>query len=350
MQTSSIAQKKEPQRIWSWTGALLPTLLTLPICASIALDPRHDDSSVFLYVGQRWAKGELPYLQNFDNKPPGIFALIAFLSNLGASLWWIALAQFVFVVGTILGVSAILKQMGAPRRAVLFGTVCSALAVNLPFYSPANMTESYMNCPMVLSMLFFLWALDSHRFRDFFLAGLCAGLAFMFKPFGLSALLAQAAFLLMYAIRRRGTRSSLVAVCAIFLGAAVAWTPLIVYFWRHGALKELLDASFLYNVYYGLSSTYSLTSLRSAIKIPGMLAIHLIPVSTMVACLIVGSYQAYKSRTDLFARRRQMWALISLWSAFGLLLVLAAGRGYEQYFLIADADACVGRRVVLLVE
>jgi hypothetical protein len=53
----------------------------------------------------------------------------------------------------------------------------------------------------------------------------------------------------------------------------------------------------------------------------------------MVACLILGSYQAFKSRTILFARRRQMWALISLWSTFGLLLVLAAGRGYEQYFL-----------------
>ncbi len=300
---------------------------------SIALDPDHSDPNLYLYIGQSWAKGVLPYVQNFDNKPPGIFALIALVSHFGCSLWWIALTQFVFVVGMIFGVSAILKRTGAPKRAVFFGTLCAALAVNIPYYSPGNMTESYMNCPMVFSILLFLRALDSRKFRDFFLAGLCSGFACVFKPFGLSALLAQATLLLLCAVPRRSFRPALASVAASVFGAAVAWAPPVLYFWRHGALMEMLDASFLYNVRYGLSSPYSLSSLKSAIKIPNMLAINLLPVSTMVACLILGSYQAYKTRVDLFAKRRQMWVLLSIWFVFGLLLVLAAGRGYSQYFL-----------------
>jgi 4-amino-4-deoxy-L-arabinose transferase-like glycosyltransferase len=332
-QHPSDVRQAERQRIWARLDLLFPALLALPVCVSVALDPRHDDSSLFVYVGQSWAKGVLPYLQNFDNKPPGIFALIALVSHFGSSLWWIALAQFMFVVGTIVGVNRILERMGAPKRAVFFGTLCAALALNVPYYSPANMTESFMNFPMVFSMLFFLRALDSNKSRDLFFAGLCAGLACGFKPFGLSALLAQAAFLVLLAVFKRATRSAVGSICVIVLGAAVAWIPPVLYFWRHGALMEMLDASFLYNLYYGLSSTYSLSSLRTAIHIPRMLSKNLLPISTLFACLIVGSYQAYKTRPELDTKRREMWTLLLIWFLFGLLLVLAAGRGYEQYFL-----------------
>ena len=318
---------------WSRLELLLPTLLTLPVCISIALDPDHSDPSVFLYVGQRWAEGKLPYVQVFDNKPPGIFALIALVSHFTRSLWWIALVQLIFVTGAIFGVRAILKWAGAPRRAVFFGMLCAALAVNIPFYSPANMTESYMLWPMVASMVVFLRALDSHKLRDFFLAGLCSGIARVFKPFGLSALLAQAAFLLLSAVPRRCIRSAVASVVAGILGAAAAWIPLFFYFWQHGALREMIDASFLYSVHYGLSGSSSLSSPSSAMKIPAMLAHQLVPLSTMVACLIVGAYQAYKNRAELPSNRRQIWALISLWFAFSLLLVMAAGHGYEQYFI-----------------
>lgn len=322
------------QPFWSRVDLLLPSLLTLPVCISIALAPDHSDSSFFLYVGQRWAEGKLPYVQVFDNKPPGIFALIALVSHVSRSLWWIALIQLVFVTGAIFGVRAILKWAGAPRRAVFFGTFCAALAVNTPFYSPGNMTESYMLWPMVASMAVFLRALDSHKLRDFFLAGLCSGVAWVFKPFGLSVLLAQAAFLLPQAVPRRCIRSAVASVTASILGAAAAWIPFIFYFWRHGALKEMLDASFLYSARYSLSaSSCSLTSLSSALRIPSMLAHQLLPLSTMVACLILGACQAYKTRADLHSNRRQAWALTCIWFAFGLLLVLAAGHGYEQYFI-----------------
>lgn len=330
---SSDLHKVAPQPKWSWRDMLLPLLLTLPVCMTIALEPSHSDSSIFMYIGQSWAHGTVPYVQIFDNKPPGLYALIALISHFSLSLWAIALTQFVFVVGMIFGVSAILKRTGAPRRAVFFGTLCAALAVNIPYYSPYNMAESYMICPMVFSMLVFLRALDSQKLRDFFLAGLCSGLACVFKPFGLSVLLAQAVFLLMRAVPRRCIRSALVLVVASFLGVAVAWVPFALYFWRNGALKEMLDAWFLYNMRCGPFNYYSLSSLSSAIRIPSMLADRLMPVSTMVACLIFGSYYGYKTRTDLYANRRQMWALLSLWFAFGLMLVLAAGRGHGHYFL-----------------
>jgi Dolichyl-phosphate-mannose-protein mannosyltransferase len=320
---------------------LLPALLTVPTCLSLALQPDHGDATLYLYVGQKWAQGTLPYVGNFDNKPPGIFALIALVSHLSPSLWLIALTQFVFVVGVIAAVGAILKQAGAPKRAVFLAALCLALALNIPNYAPGNMPESYMNCPMVFSMFFFLRALNSrldshfrsHQLRDFFWAGLCSGFACMFKPFGLSAALAQAAFLLLSAVPARSIRSALVSIGAGIVGAVVIWIPPILYFWRHAALTEMLDASFLYNLYYGSSSQFSLTSLSSALRIPGLLAKVLLPLSTMIACLSLGSYQAFKTRSGMSPNRRRIWALLALWFAFGLFLALAAGRGYWQYFL-----------------
>lgn len=321
------------ERLLPWLRSLWPALLAIPTCLSFALQPDHGDGILYLYIGQKWAQGVLPYVGNFENKPPAIFALVALVSFLGRSRWLIALAQFVFVAGVIAAVGAILKQLGAPRRAILLAALCAALALNIPNYAPANMPESYMNLPMVLGMLLFLRALRSHKMRLFFWAGFCSGLACMFKPFGLSAAMAQAAFMLLFAFRARNIRFPLISIAAGIVGALAAWIPPILYFWRHGALSQMLEGTVFYNLGYGASSQFSLTSLNTALHVPALLAKVLSPLSTTIACLIVGSLQALKTRPDPSPGRRGVWLLLSLWFVFGLFLVLLAGRGYWQYFL-----------------
>jgi hypothetical protein len=329
MSNSSALNAAAADRHW-WTprrDLLLAGALTLPVSAAIALEPDHADGSVFMYVGQMWAHGALPYVRVFDNKPPGIFALIALAARINPSLWVVALIEFLFVLACIATLRAILQRLGAPKPVVFFGVLCASLTMNLRIYYAGNMPESYMLWPMTASMLAFFHAITSRKTRYVFVAGLCSGAASLFKPFGLSALMAQVLFTLLQDLPRRRLRAAGGSIVLNLVGATAAWIPALAYFWMHNGLKELLDASFLYNIHYGLASQPSL------LRIPTMLAHRFLPLSTMVACVLLGAYYTHKRDSEISAAFKPIWTLVWLWFGFGLLLVLIAGRGYEQYFL-----------------
>lgn len=303
---------------------LLASALTLPVSAAMALVPDHYDGSLFVYIGQRWAHGVLPYVQVFDHKPPGIFALIALATLINPSLWMLALVEFLFSVGCIASVRAILRRLGAPRQVLLFGTVCTSLVVNLRAYLAGNMTETYLLLPMTASMVAFIAGMDSGKHRHILVAGLCSGAASLFKPFGISALLAQLVVSLFRHDRR--VLPALRSIAVNLAGVAAAWVPFIVYFWLRGGLKQMLDASFLYSLRYGIAGQHSLLS------IPGSLAYYLIPFAPMVVCITLGAWMAHRHASEP-KTVQPIWTLVALWFGFGLLLVMAAGHSFEHYFL-----------------
>jgi hypothetical protein len=299
---------------------LLAGAITLPISAAIALDPGHHDSSTFVYMGEMWARGVLPYVSLFDKKPPGIFAISALAAHTPSTIWAIALIQFVFVMGCIFTVRRMLQLVDCPPGAVILGTLAMALMANLQAYSPGNIAESYMLWPMAASMLFFLKAIRSRKMLDVFLAGLFSGVACLFKPFGLSAMLAQMIFILISMGHLNGDSPVLshgyriTWTLANGLGAMIAWIPAVVYFRIHHGLRQMLDASFFYNAHYGAAAK------PFALATFSMVATRLLPVASTVACLFL-------------ARRSKTWILTLLWFGIGLGLVLMAGRGYGHYFM-----------------
>jgi hypothetical protein len=122
------------QPLWSQLDVMLPSLLALPVCMIIALEQGHSDSSIFMYAGQSCAKETVPYVQIFDNKPPGLYVLIVLIPKFSLFLCAIALAQFAYVVHMIFSVSASLNRTSAPRRVDFFWTLSAVLTAILPFY------------------------------------------------------------------------------------------------------------------------------------------------------------------------------------------------------------------------
>ena len=110
---------------------LLSGAITLPISAAIALDPAHHDGATFVYMGEMWAKGVLPYVSLFDNKPPGIFAVSALAAHTPSTIWAVALIQCVLVMACIYTVRRMLQLVDCPSGAVLLGTLAMALMANL---------------------------------------------------------------------------------------------------------------------------------------------------------------------------------------------------------------------------
>ena len=326
MTDSSLPSKFGGQRAWL-PGFLLLVIVAISLAnaAEIAFNPAHHDGAIFVYVGEMWAAGTVPYVQLFDNKPPGIFALIALAAHTHHTLWALALIEFLFVMAYILTVKKTLQICGASEGVVLFGTLGAAAMINLHLYGAGNMTEVYMLWPMSASMLAFLWAIESRKIRYVFLAGLLSGVACMFKPFGLSALFAQIAFTCVQ--ERPKGRNCPAWITVNAAGAAAAWIPVLAYFYLHNGLREVLDASFLYNVHYGLASK------GSVLDILTMLMTRMLPVSTIVVCLALGMAELRKPTAEIPEARRSLWILTLFWFGSGLVLVLAAGRGYGHYFM-----------------
>lgn len=303
----------------------LACLITFPVSALIALRPDHWDGSMYLYIGEMWAKGVLPYVQIFDNKPLGIFALTAVASLTHHTLWAVAVLHFIFTIGCILTVRTLLQRCGAPALAVGAGTVLVALLVNLHIYAAGYMSEAFLLWPMSASMLAFVHALRSNKARYVVLAGVCSGIGLFFKPFGASAMMAQVVFTVFYFAPK--FRSVLLWILANTIGLIAAWIPAMAYFAVHAGLKEMLYASFLYNARYGF---YSQPGTYRALSI---LLQRLLPVSVTLVCMVYGAASLLKVEPEFELIEAAIWRLALLWFAADLLLVLAAGRGYDQYFL-----------------
>ncbi len=304
---------------------LIASAITLPISSSIGLERSYWDGAIFMYVGEMWRRGTLPYLQLFDNKPPAIYILTAIASGTQHAAWSLALFEFLFVMGCILAARKTLQILHAPAQTVFFGTLATALMVNLRFFDGSFMPEVFMLAPMAASMLAFVRFIQTGKLRYVFLAGVCSGLACLFKPFALSVFMAQ----IVYAAFKRTPRLRVVfaSILVNIAGAVAAWVPVSVYFALHGDLKQMLDASFFYNVYYGVAAQ------PKALLLLTNLSANLLPLSTMVGCIFLGLVALRKEPSRVPSNRSDLWNLTLLWFGFSLALVLFAGRGYKHYFL-----------------
>ncbi len=104
--------------------------------AFTAVTPGRHDASLYAYMGDRWLLGDTPYVDVWDNKPPGIFAV----SALGRWLTpdsFVALAVFegIVVLGCIAAVGLLVRRIGAPPWAAGFATAACAVLANLTVYN-----------------------------------------------------------------------------------------------------------------------------------------------------------------------------------------------------------------------
>jgi hypothetical protein len=76
-----------------------------------ALDPDPSDAQLFAYIGLKWIQGHVPYVDIWDHKPPGIFAVnaVAFLL-VPKSFTVLACLEGAFILGCIGTVYGLTRQ------------------------------------------------------------------------------------------------------------------------------------------------------------------------------------------------------------------------------------------------
>jgi Dolichyl-phosphate-mannose-protein mannosyltransferase len=314
-----------------------------------ALAPGQEDAKFFAYVGLEWLHGRLPYIDIWDNKPPGIWALVALVfSVFPKNFTALAFSEGIFVLGCLGTIYFLMRRCGAPRLVAALAAASAAVACNLQVYNEhGNLTEIYLLWPATLSMYYFIRSAPSFRGGNVFLAGFFSGVACLFKTVGLAPLFAQLGFaVFLVLIRRRYFRQAISCVATNVAGALAAWLPVCWYFWRHSALRELLDASFLYNVRYGLAGQAHFLSE------PFVLAAMLQPLASLVACAAIGLGfcgllfvrlpRGWRGREEL--EEYSFWVLALFWLFFDLAGVIAGGRNLPHYFLslAPSLSVCAG--------
>ncbi len=317
-----------------------------------ALDPGGFDAQLFAVIGEQWRQGQIPYLDVWDNKPPGIFALVAIVFSLfPKSFTALAFAEGLFIIGCIGTVYTIMRNLRAPTTTILLSTIAAAISINLLYFNQRGLfTEIFVLWPAALSMLFFIKAVQaSFCGRWIFLAGVFAGVAMLFKPPGLSPFLAQAVFLMVLATTNRCSwRTAVRSVALGVAGVLAAWIPALIYFGLEGAAIEMISATFLYNIIYALGGKKDILAAFS------ITVSAISPLFHMLILLIFSCVVAILNRDELKNNDFVLgpFLLILLWVFFDLVGAVAGGRGYHHYFLpfACSLSVAVGFAYWLLCE
>jgi hypothetical protein len=250
-------------RPWSWVliGALC--LLRLPA----VVQPLGPDQAIYAYVGQTILDGGLPYRDAWDQKPPGLHAAYAVM-------WWLWPNEAVVPLtdAVLAWLVALLLWRIAPRFGATRATGALAAGLFLLLGDPAfsrlagvrvrGQGEVFIGALITLALLCILRAVEASnggRRSSSALAvasGIFLGLASIVKyQAGIYLVPLMAAVVVSNDSRdRRACTARLVSWSLAGFLAPAAVT--VVVFATGGAVRELWDATVLYNIRYA-GETYS---------------------------------------------------------------------------------------------
>jgi 4-amino-4-deoxy-L-arabinose transferase-like glycosyltransferase len=303
--------------------------LALLLRAPVAGLPFERDEGEYAYLAWRWLEGDVPYLQGFDQKPPGVLAVYAALQAiLGDSPRAIHWGAQLYTLGTL----ALLVTLGRrwfSLRVGAAGAALCALALAAPgtLGNAANV-ELFALLPLVGGVLAAARGADTGRLGPAVLAGVAGGAALAFKPVVLPIVAFAALLLLLRRPHAPAARARLAAGFAA--GGLLVWLPLVAYFASRGALAALFDATVRFNLAYGSRvplEAYPLTLRRGAADVLPLLG-------PMAALALLGPLlRLGRGRGAGTGRPEWRWGLG--WLASSALAVSAGGHFRPHYFQLA---------------
>jgi 4-amino-4-deoxy-L-arabinose transferase-like glycosyltransferase len=237
---------------------VLATVLAIALGAVAVRAPLFDlplerDEGEYAYIAWRLGAGETPYLDWFDQKPPGVFfAYRAALALPGDPVVAIRAVAALFCAGSAVAVFALARALLGTAAAGVAALLYVFLSADPLLQGPIANTEIFM-APWILgAALLSLRVLGTARpsFATGVAIGLALGVATAFKQVA-----AVNAPLLLALFWLRAPRGERLAATARFAGAVAAgvvsvWAVIALWFAARGGLGAALDAIVLHNLAY----------------------------------------------------------------------------------------------------
>jgi 4-amino-4-deoxy-L-arabinose transferase-like glycosyltransferase len=226
---------------------ILILILQLALRIPFLQEPLEGDEGAYAYIAQGLQRGELPYRDTFDHKPPALYfiyaAIFKFFGNSLAALRYFTAGYSLLTTLAVFSVASIIMGGAGGLVAALFYAIFS----NGPYLEgTSSNAEVFMVLPIVLAFGLFRLAQKRKSAFNYFLAGLLAGVATMIKQvafFNFAALLAAMFF-------DKQSEDKLKNGCLLLLGFLLPLLGFSLYFAYRGAFSEFLDNAFLINFSY----------------------------------------------------------------------------------------------------
>ena len=214
------------------------------------------DSGVFLYIGQIWLEGEVPYRDAWDHKPPLVFLINAVgLCLAGGSQWGVWAVQWL-MLWTACAVSYSLLISSFDRVSGLIATVGWLTGLSL-VTEGGNLTEQY-----ALTFQFAALAMicrvekGGASWLPNLCIGLFAALAFLLRQNLIGLWIAYGLIYAAHAYLEADWKAWGKSVGQMLAGFFSVLVLFVGYFTYQGALGAFWDAAFHYNFVYSGSSWY----------------------------------------------------------------------------------------------
>lgn len=230
--------------------AVAVVVVLLPACPAFNVIPTRD-SGVFLYIGQRMLRGDVPYKDVWDHKTPLIYLINALGLTIGKGrLYGVWFLEFVFVFAAMfLGYKLVSEVFGVwPARMSSIAWVANLSLV----LEGGNFTEEYaIAFQFAAYFAFWRWLGAGKRWAWAYVFGFMTSCSFLLRPNLAGVYFAGIGVVLVRYAVGYVNLDDLSAFCtASLVGFVTALVPMAAYFSANSAITQLWDAVFLYNVYY----------------------------------------------------------------------------------------------------
>ncbi len=199
---------RQRQKLWGGATtfvAILAIVLTALVLNQSAIHWRENmvDSDMFVYFGWCIAEGARPYLDVWDNKPPGIWWVNAATTRLvGVDAAGEVVAGTMALVITLLATIGISRRIYQRELSVLAAALIAVALTDPHLECGANRTETWLIACECTAMLAYLQWLRRGGRGWLLLCGLGLGCAPLFKQSGLAAAAAIGLHLMWLQYRR----------------------------------------------------------------------------------------------------------------------------------------------------
>jgi MFS family permease len=230
----------------------------IALCAVAVRAPLFDlplerDEGEYAYIAWRLAAGETPYLDWFDQKPPGVFlAYRAALALPGDPVVAIRAVAALFCAGSAVALFAVGRALLGTGAAVAASLLLVFLSADPMLQGASANTELFMVPGIVVAVLLTLRWLDAPRasFAAAVAVGLSLGAASAFKQVAVVNVPFLIAVVAWRARRGDRVRRTVRFTAGMAAGGIAVWGAILFWFWLRGGLAPALDAILFHNLQY----------------------------------------------------------------------------------------------------
>jgi hypothetical protein len=310
-------------------AAVVGIVIVLPDAVGSSPLP-NGDSGVFLYTGWRILKGEIPYIQVWDHKPPLIFFIDAFGLWIGnSSPWGVWLIEFIVLyLASLLLYLTLHKYFGTLPALVTLGLWLLAIGQMIV---GGNMTEEYALVFQCASLWVFsrtqrnapgLWAK--------LLMGVCGGITLLLKQTLISVWITILLYLLIENFRERRWRNLLTDFMLMVIGFLIPIGITAFYFTWHNGLGTFWEVAFQYNFYYSEQLSLASRIGQFVEGLPDWVGSGL----SLVGLAGWGIYGwRFLSQHNADIKKNALLRLSVIGFPITLMLTLTSGRAYVYYYV-----------------